>query len=86
MNKSLFGTAASAERQARASHPFPPPLPSDVRSSDPALFWPVRVRLELCSAPQSLQDGHNPNTAPLSSSQWLLSEVFSKLLLSTQFP
>lgn len=27
MNKSLFGTAASAERQARASHPFPPPSP-----------------------------------------------------------
>lgn len=27
MNKSLFGTAASAERQARASHPFPPPPP-----------------------------------------------------------
>ena len=89
MNKSLFGTTASAQRQARARAPRRLRLGcscflAGCRIQHPRLY--CRVGPELCLSPQTLQHGQNPNTAPLSLSQKQLSEVFPKLLLSPQFP
>ena len=55
MNKSLFGTTASAERQEQARAP-------DACSSDPALFWPaVGYGILACIAGSGRSFAHLPS-------------------------
>lgn len=87
MNKSLV-----LQPQPRGRHERELP---GACGTDPALFWlAVGYSIRAGTAGsgwsvahlQSLQDGHNPNTPPPSSSQQQLPEGFPKLLLSPQFP